>query len=95
MGRRSFSENIVQNHNLSFSGGSETVKFFGSFGYLDNPGIIERSGYERYTARINLEAEVKPWLTLGTQLNGVVANTDIGTNQIGSVFNMPEQALQA
>ena len=81
-----FQKNIVQNHNLSFSGGSETVKFFGSFGYLDNPGIIERSGYERYTARINLEAEVKPWLTLGTQLNGVVANTDIGTNQIGSVF---------
>lgn len=82
-----FQNNWLQNHNLSFSGGSDKVKFFGSFGYLDNPGIIERSSYERYTARVNLEADVKPWLTLGTMLNGTVANTDIGTNLIQTLFD--------
>lgn len=82
-----FRRNWLQNHNLSFSGGSEKVKFFGSFGYLDNPGIIERSSYKRYTGRVNLEADVKPWLTLGTQLNGSVDNTDIGTNTISDVFS--------
>ncbi len=81
-----FKTNWLQNHNLSFSGGSETVKFFGSLGYLNNPGIIERATYKRYTGRVNLEADVKPWLTLGTQLNGSVANTDIGTNTIQDVF---------
>lgn len=81
-----FQKNWLQNHNLSFSGGSDKVKFFGSFGYLDNPGIIEKAGYERYTGRVNLEADLKPWLTLGTQLNGLVARTDIGTNLIGDVF---------
>jgi TonB-dependent starch-binding outer membrane protein SusC len=81
-----FKPNLVQNHNLSFSGGSPKARYFGSFGYLDNPGIIEKSGYERYSMRVNLEANVKPWLVLGTMLNGVVANTEIGTNILDDVF---------
>lgn len=81
-----FQTNLLQNHNLSFSGGSSTIRYFGSFGYLDNPGIIEKSGYQRYTARVNLEADVKPWLTLGANLNGVVAKTEIGTNILDDVF---------
>lgn len=73
-----FQKNLLQNHNLSFNGGSETVRYFGSFGYLDNPGIIEKAGYQRFTARLNLEADLKPWLTLGMRLNGINAKTDIG-----------------
>lgn len=82
-----FQRNVVQNHNLSFSGGSDKIKFFGSLGYLDNPGVIEKAGYDRYTARVNLEADVKPWLTLGTMLNGSVASTEIGTLILGDVFS--------
>ncbi|MGV3639411.1 MAG: SusC/RagA family TonB-linked outer membrane protein [Adhaeribacter sp.] len=81
-----FKPNLIQNHNLSFSGGTPTTRYFGSFGYLDNPGIIEKAGYERYSMRLNLEADVKPWLTLGTMLNGIVAKTDIGTNILNDVF---------
>ncbi len=82
-----FKRNLLQNHNLSFSGGSETIRYFGSFGYLNNPGIIEKAGYKRYSGRVNLETDIKPWLTLGAMLNGVVANTEIGTNTIEDVFN--------
>lgn len=81
-----FKTNLLQNHNLSFSGGSSVIRYFGSFGYLNNPGVIEKSGYQRYTARINLEADVKPWLTFGANLNGVVAKTEIGTNLLDDVF---------
>ncbi|GAB2794612.1 TonB-dependent receptor [Rhabdobacter roseus] len=82
-----FKPNLIQNHNLSFSGGTSTIRYFGSFGYLDNPGIIEKAGYERYSLRLNLEADIKPWLTLGTLLNGMVARTDIGTNILNDVFS--------
>jgi TonB-linked SusC/RagA family outer membrane protein len=81
-----FQKSLVQNHNLSFSGGTDKIRYFTSLGYLDNPGIIEKSGYQRFNMRVNLEANVKPWLILGTNLNGVVAKTDIGTNLIGDVF---------
>jgi hypothetical protein len=56
------------------------------YGLLNNPGIIEQATYKRHTGRINLEADVKPWLTLGANINGVVSKTDIGTNIIDDVF---------
>lgn len=81
-----FQNKISQNHNLSFTGGSEKIKFFGSYGLLDNPGIIEQANYKRHTGRINLEADIKPWLSLGANINGVVSKTQIGTNLINDVF---------
>ena len=81
-----FQNKISQNHNLSFTGGSEKIKFFGSYGLLDNPGVVEQATYKRHTGRINLEADIKPWLTLGTNINGVVSKTMIGTNLINDVF---------
>jgi TonB-linked SusC/RagA family outer membrane protein len=81
-----FQSNLLQNHNLSFNGGTEKIRYFGSFGFLDNPGIIEKAGYQRYVARLNLEADLKPWLTLGMRLNGLNSKTDIGTNILDDVF---------
>ncbi len=77
---------ISQNHNLSISGGDK-VKYFTSFGYLDNPGILENTGFRRYSGRVNIEAKVKPYLTLGVLASGTNSNTDIGTNALdGSAF---------
>ncbi|SJN47869.1 TonB family protein / TonB-dependent receptor [Sphingobacterium sp. JB170] len=81
-----FERQLSQNHNVSFTGGSEKIKFFGSYGLLDNPGVIEKANYKRHTARVNLEADLKPWLTVGTNISGLVSKTDIGTNLIGDVF---------
>lgn len=82
-----FSANVSHNHNLSFSGGTDKLSLFGSFGYLDNPGIIENSGFKRYSARVNADAQVKDWLKIGINANGYVSNSEIGTNLLdGSVF---------
>ncbi|TLX76223.1 TonB-dependent receptor [Labilibacter sediminis] len=43
-------------HTLSFSGGSENVKYFISGNYFDQKGIIINSDYKRYGARLNLDA---------------------------------------
>ncbi|GAA4784370.1 TonB-dependent receptor [Olivibacter ginsenosidimutans] len=77
---------LSQNHNVSFTGGSEKMKVFGSYGLLNNPGIIEKATYKRHTGRVNVEANVKPWLTLGANISGVVSKTDIGTDLINDVF---------
>ena len=45
----------VQSHSLSASGGSETLKYYGSMEYFDQDGIILNSGFKRYSARANLE----------------------------------------
>lgn len=52
-----FKSALATNHNLSLSGGSEKVTFYTSFGYNDNPGVMENSGYQRYSFRSNVEAK--------------------------------------
>lgn len=78
-----FGKNVIsQNHNISMTGGTEKVNFFSSFGYLNNPGILENTGFRRYSGRVNLEAKVKPYLTLGLLASGTNSNTDIGTDAL-------------
>lgn len=55
-----------QNHSLSFSGGSERNRYYLSFGYINQKGLIESSANKRYTGRINVEQDIKPWLKIGT-----------------------------
>lgn len=63
---------VVQNHNLSVTGGSKTVKYNISLGYIDNPGMIYYTDYNRYQLRSNIEVNIKPWLSMGTNLFGYI-----------------------
>ena len=61
---------VVQNHNLSVTGGSKTVKYNVSLGYVNNPGMIYYTDYERYQLRSNIDVDVKPWLSFGANIFG-------------------------
>lgn len=81
-----FQTAVATNHNLSLNGGTDKLSFFTSFGYLNNPGIIDKSGYEKYSFRSNLEAKVTKWLTLGAKLNGYLSNNGIASDYIKDIF---------
>lgn len=63
---------VVQNHNLSVAGGGRRVRYNISLGYVNNPGIIYYTDYERYQLRTNLDVNVKPWLSIGTNIFGYI-----------------------
>ncbi len=63
---------VVQNHNLSVTGGSKTVKYNISLGYVNNPGMIYYTDYQRYQLRSNVDVNIKPWLSVGTNLFGYI-----------------------
>lgn len=63
---------VVQNHNLSITGGGSRVRYNISLGYINNPGIIYYTDYERYQLRTNLDVTVKPWLSVGTNIFGYI-----------------------
>ncbi len=63
---------VVQNHNLSVIGGSKTVKYNISLGYVNNPGMIYYTDYQRYQLRSNIDVTVKPWLSIGTNFFGYI-----------------------
>ncbi len=50
------SESIMQNHQLSVSGASEQgLNYYVSLNYFSQDGIIKNTGFDRYSARVNLD----------------------------------------
>lgn len=45
---------FTQNHNLALSGGTEKLKYFGSFGMQKQEGVLKNSNLDRYSGRVNL-----------------------------------------
>ena len=59
----------VQNHDISVSGGSAGTKYYTSLGYYDQQGIIENSGFKRYSFRTNLEQKISDKLSAAVSLS--------------------------
>ncbi len=55
-----------QNHNISFSKGTDEGTYYVSFNYTRNRGLMENSTYNRYTGRVNLDQNIRSWLRVGT-----------------------------
>lgn len=67
---------VVQNHNLSVTGGSKNVKYNFSLGFIDNPGIIYHTDYRRYQLRSNIETDITKWLAWGLDVFGYYDTND-------------------
>lgn len=59
---------MIQNHNLSVSGGADKVGYYISANYFNQEGIIENSGFDRYSLRLNLEADLSDKMRVGVNL---------------------------
>lgn len=86
-----FGHSSMQKHNFSFSGGSEQGNYYLSLTYLDNDGIVrgDADTYQRMTATINSEYNIKPWLKVGTTNQIEKYNTrSVSTqNEYGSLIS--------
>ncbi len=65
-----FQDAPMYSHQLSFTGGSEKSSYTASGNYFVQDGIIggRKSGFERYTVRLNSRNKLKDWLTIGNTL---------------------------
>ncbi|MEO8820086.1 MAG: SusC/RagA family TonB-linked outer membrane protein, partial [Ginsengibacter sp.] len=59
---------IMQNHNISVSGGTKNYKFYFSGGYLDEQGVLKGNDYKRISLRYNHELDVNSKLKFGNNL---------------------------
>jgi TonB-linked SusC/RagA family outer membrane protein len=83
-------DGIRNEYSMNFSGGSDKSDHFVSVGYLKENGYINRSDFERFNARVNLNSQLTNWFKVGTNLNftksaGNFASTD-GSNSIVNPF---------
>ena len=73
---------VSHQHTLSISGGSEEARYYASIGYSRDNDVIMKDNNERYTAALNLDANLTPWLTASFGLNGNVSSRDYYQDEI-------------
>lgn len=71
-----FQSSVRHEANIRIGGGDAKTNYFTSFGYLNDKGYSIKSDFRRLTARINLNHNVKPWLSTAFNINYANARTN-------------------
>ena len=74
---------VTHDHNINFSGGTEKIQAYGSFGYLNQKSVQPGQEYTRYSAKVTFDAEPLPYLKLGVSINGAYSEQDYGYSFTG------------
>lgn len=79
---------LIQNYNVSIQKGSEKGQHSFSLGYYDQEGVVEHTGFSRYSTRMNSNYNVTDWLTIGENFTGsYTEEVSVGTNSaLGSII---------
>jgi TonB-linked SusC/RagA family outer membrane protein len=63
-----FRTGVIQNYQLSLSGGNENVSYYISGAYFDQQGVIINSDYDRFSLTTNLNIKASEKLNIGLNL---------------------------
>ena len=86
-----YKNSLRQEYNLSVSNASESGQFYLSANYLNNEGITDNSGYERFTSRLTADTQATSWLKVGADLsythyNAKFMDEEGVSNSSGNIF---------
>jgi TonB-linked SusC/RagA family outer membrane protein len=77
-----------QSHALSLSGGSQNTSLFASFGFFKQNGLVPGSGYQRGTARLNIDQKVSDRVKFGANIYMLTDRQDIETDRYLSFITL-------
>lgn len=69
---------LLSNTRLSISGGTDKTRFFIGGTLKDDEGIVENTGYQKRSVRVNIDHQIADWLELSTSTNYVNSSSDRG-----------------
>ncbi len=76
-------QSLTTNNTISVSGGSDKVKAYASFGYLNNGGVVKGQSFERYSAKANVDFTATKWLTFGNSVTASYQKQQFGQSNAG------------
>ena len=79
---------VIQNYNLSITGGSEKSNYYVSAGLLDNKGMVINTNFNKYTVTINTDHKINDWIKFGNSLN-IYSEKRQGTVAKGGIIEEP------
>jgi TonB-linked SusC/RagA family outer membrane protein len=87
-------QGITSDNLINVSGGTDKIKAYGSFGYLNNKGTIKGQSYERYSAKANVDINATKWLNFGTNISATYSKQEYGQSQVNiSTIGTPPGGL--
>jgi TonB-dependent starch-binding outer membrane protein SusC len=96
---------MISNSQISFSGGSEKIKYYLSGNYFNQTGVVINSGIDNYSIMSNVEADLSDKIKVGLNLfqskqnkDGIISQTgNAGTGAAGVISSayrfMPDKGI--
>lgn len=72
-----FNNGTTMNHDVAIGGSTKNVNYRASLGYLNTEGIVLDQGFEKYNARLNLNANLSEKLSAGFTINGFMSDREM------------------
>ncbi|MCK4678959.1 MAG: TonB-dependent receptor [Bacteroidales bacterium] len=92
-----FNPALWQDYNLGIDGGADALRYSGSIGYTTDEGVGLATGWERFSARVNADANISSKLKLSTNFSYTQSSTEEYYNQrnviIRGLSNPPTHRL--
>ena len=80
-----FRSSLIQNHQVTMDGGSDTSNYYVSLNHLRNEGVIRESGEKKYNARINYGLTPNEKVTINLNLS--INRSEVDNVKMGRATN--------
>ena len=86
---------ITGDHTLSVSGGTNKMKAYASFGYLNNKGTSIGQEFKRYSGKASVDIQATDWFTMGLTVNVTSSIQEYGQSEgvIGAFVGSPATSI--
>lgn len=71
----SFRDALLQDYNLSVSGGSDKTVYSFNASFFDEEGVFKYNSFNRYAFRANVESQINNWLTIGKRIGATLTES--------------------
>ena len=84
--KATFTNGLQQQHDITLNGGTDRIKLLGSVNYMNQNGIVNNSGFSRYSLRLNADYKASEKLSFQFDINLRRDNTNSPTVGYSELF---------
>ncbi|HVF96406.1 MAG TPA: TonB-dependent receptor [Flavisolibacter sp.] len=86
---------LTTDNTISVSGGTNNIKAYGSFGFLNNKGTSIGQKFTRYSGKASVDVQATAWFNMGANLNVSYGAQEFGQSNliIGSFVGTPATSI--
>ena len=78
-------DSFSQQHTMSVNGGSDAGRYYASIGYADTDDVVKNTADKRYTAALNLDANLTSWLDASFNMKGNITRRSYPQSSLSPV----------